>query len=647
LNIKVRTLMLNCRRSRELIDLSSQISYFHGPISAGKSSIARLIDFCLGGDLERTPAIQQELVSVKLSAQIGDYDVLLEREADNSNQLQVNWKDSAGFSQRILAPVRSSKDPIWEDRIFNISDLIFHLLGVQPIKVRLSERDPDSQLVSLSFRDIMWYCYLEQGRLDSSFYNLESPILKQKSRYAIRFILGAFSEKLSQLETRFSEIKDMRSRKSEESKQIRSFLEQFGYSSDSVLIGDIEQAKRSLQADTANIKRIQEGYTQETHFADRLRDQLRKLSEQVSVEEQVLIDLTKRIGEQESLKAEILTARTKLARSESARKVLAGLSFENCPACGARVTRKQLPDERCSLCKEHLAGLDEQSLIQEDAVRHDLDSRMQELDEVLEEHTKARAIQERKLAGVKREKEALDRELDDELKRYDSRFLAASREIERRIAATEEKVRNLEDTLEMPVALSKLEQEIDGFAAQEEALKRSIFNEKQALEASKNYVSELEENFLQSLVASKVPGVSETDTVRINPVTWVPDILVSGNKAMKWNFDNAGSGGKKTLLNVCYALAVHRVARSHNLPLPSFLVIDTPMKNIGEDVNRDIFEAFYTHLYALAEGPLSNTQFIIIDKEYFPPKSRDLSIKARLMTQDPEHPPLIPYYQGA
>jgi hypothetical protein len=94
-------------------------------------------------------------------------------------------------------------------------------------------------------------------------------------------------------------------------------------------------------------------------------------------------------------------------------------------------------------------------------------------------------------------------------------------------------------------------------------------------------------------------------------------------------------------------LAVHEVASRHNLHLPNFLIIDTPMKNIGEDVNQDIFEAFYNHLYDLAQGSLSNTQFIIIDKEYFPPKSKEISIKERYMTQDdPEHPPLIPYYHG-
>ena len=72
------------------------------------------------------------------------------------------------------------------------------------------------------------------------------------------------------------------------------------------------------------------------------------------------------------------------------------------------------------------------------------------------------------------------------------------------------------------------------------------------------------------------------------------------------------------------------------------------MKNIGEDVNRDIFVSFYQLFYELASGPLSNTQFIIIDKEYIEPDDHEgINIFERFMTPEhPENPPLISYYRG-
>jgi hypothetical protein len=101
------------------------------------------------------------------------------------------------------------------------------------------------------------------------------------------------------------------------------------------------------------------------------------------------------------------------------------------------------------------------------------------------------------------------------------------------------------------------------------------------------------------------------------------------------------SSGKATLLNVCYALALREITTKHDLPLPAFLMIDTPMQHIHEGLNRAIFEAFYNNIYQLAKGPLCDTQFIIIDKEFFPPPEQ-MPIKI-------EHPyveKLIPYYDG-
>jgi hypothetical protein len=139
-----------------------------------------------------------------------------------------------------------------------------------------------------------------------------------------------------------------------------------------------------------------------------------------------------------------------------------------------------------------------------------------------------------------------------------------------------------------------------------------------------------------------VPGVNDDDNVQINLRTWIP--WISPKDGDSYNFWNAGSGGKKTLLNVCYALAVHKVAADYGLPLPTFLMIDTPMKNIGEDVNKNIFHAFYTYLYKLAAGSLSGTQFIIVDKEYFPPpENLELEITSKFMSPDN---PLISYYRG-
>ena len=96
MKFQFNSLKLQCQKSIELIEFSPQITHIHGQISTGKSSVVRLIDYCLGGHLERTPAISREMVSAQLSANIGDAEVLLERLATPTDELQVTWRDGKG-----------------------------------------------------------------------------------------------------------------------------------------------------------------------------------------------------------------------------------------------------------------------------------------------------------------------------------------------------------------------------------------------------------------------------------------------------------------------------------------------------------------------------------------------------------------------
>jgi rubrerythrin len=652
MNMKFRTLTLQCRKSKEIIEFSPQISFFHGQISTGKSSIAHLIDFCLGCDTAKigTPAINQELVSVELTAQIGEYNVLFEREAKESNLIQVTWQDAVGRSASVLAPIQASSGagPIWDDNIFNLTDLIFYLFEITPIKVKRSKRDQDSPLVRLSFRDIMWYCYLDQDHLDSSFFKLEDTFRSLKSRDVMRFVVGFYTERLNDLEINLEEIKDQRAGKLEAAEQLRISLQELGYGSESKITDEIRDATEELRKAKSEQLKLRKGYVENTHFADRLRKQLRALSVRLAREEQALTDLNERIDEQKTLKAELLSAKFKLARAKSASTVLSGVSFEFCPLCGMEIgTANQDDADVCPLCGKRPSTSQDRITPQEEMLRHDLDSRIEELDESVQRHVESLRKQKLIVSELREEKGLLDEQLKEELENYDSTYLASSREVERRIATLQERLRGLDRILRIPKAIARLEEEADRLIGEEERLKREIQAEKANLTSADQYIQDIEDFFLQSLIEVGVPGVGPDDHVELNRRTWIPSVLPEGEEALKWDFYNAGSGGKKTLFNVCYALAVHRVAAEHDLPLPTFLIIDTPMKNIDRDVNRDIFVAFYRYVYDLVIGPLSNTQFIIINGECVSPRYKDIIFKERYMSNDdPEYPPLISYYRG-
>lgn len=180
-------------------------------------------------------------------------------------------------------------------------------------------------------------------------------------------------------------------------------------------------------------------------------------------------------------------------------------------------------------------------------------------------------------------------------------------------------------------------------------LRAALGEARTAAERDTRNLRRLQELFLDCLLRARLPGFSSADAVTIAAPSFFPEVTSPGaDGTVVTTFSHLGSGGKKTLFKCCFAVALHRLATELDAPLPAILLIDTAMKNISERENRDQFVGFYSLLYELARSELAGTQFIIVDKEYFPPPPNlDLTVQARLMTPDDDaHPPLIRHYRG-
>jgi DNA repair exonuclease SbcCD ATPase subunit len=304
MEFKLIKLQLNCTDSVEKVELSKQITFIHGETATGKSSVARLVDFCLGADFEHTPALDKELVSAELYLKTAKYDFVIRREK-NSKQVQVSWTNNEGVTESRLVPLVKTDVPVFED-IYNLSDLLLYLIGLPNVKVAVNIADEISP-VRLSFRDIMWYCYLKQDLLDSCFFNLDENSesnRRRKSRFVFRYITRLYTESISELEVQLAILEDKRKKRTQEIANIRAFLSQFGYASEQQLQKDIDQARQELQNSKTELNKMQSGFKSDTHFADSLRDELINLTKLISEEEKAVSRIQRKIAEQESLRTE-------------------------------------------------------------------------------------------------------------------------------------------------------------------------------------------------------------------------------------------------------------------------------------------------------------------------------------------------------
>ena len=644
MKLELRHLVVRTRRTTEHIHFSEVVTFLHGPVSTGKSTVARLVDYCLGGDLERTPAIQQEFVAVVLSLVVGDYDCTIERAADDTQSVRVTWSGPGDDTGSVNAPLSPQTEPLLGAEVYNLSDLVFHLCGVTPIKVRQRSRDPDSPLIRLSIRDIWWYCYLDQTHLDSSFFRLEDTFRGRKSQDAMRFFTGLHSERLSQLEAELMRTIDEQRTKREAVQQIRAFMTRFDLGSEIDMVGQLQAAEQELAEAERRRTELERTRSAQTHPTDALRHELRRLSTEIENIRQAIAESAESIAEQRALRAEFITAKTKAARADQAGRILEGVRYQRCPECGADVSDRPLNDKRCRLCGSAQADDANATSLELEALRRDLNERIDEIADSIVRRERESSHMVRQLAQAQQRKASLDRQLQEELARYDSAFVESIRGTEREIATLVERIRSLRRLQQMPQAINALEEEAGALQGPIDRLRTSVTEERNRLRAADANIAAIAAEFKRVMLSVSFPGVSEEDEVVIDPRNWKPTV-VHGHQ--EWTFWDTGSGGKKTLFNVCYALAIHAVALERGLPVPGVLIIDGPTKNISEDENPELVRSLYAEIYRLARGQDGRKlQFLLIDSDLVGPSAALPGFSERRMAGEPDAPSLIPYYTG-
>ena len=488
MRVRIRKLAVTTRRTVEVLDFASTVTFIHGPVGTGKSTVARLVDFCLGGRVERTPAVQREFVAATLSLDLGVHRCELERAATDGRTVRASWSTPDGKHGSVNAPLEAGAVALVDDDVYNLSDLLFFLCGVAPIKVRQSLRDPESPMIRLSFRDIWRYCYLNQTELDSSFFRFEDFMRRRKSQDAMRFFTGLHSDRLSQIESELYRAVDEQRGKREAVRQIREFMAQFALGSELDVVSQMKDNDQDLQQATARRAVIEEQRQVELHPTDPLRDELRGLGDEIQ-ERVVAIAATEgAIAEQKALRAELITSKIKAHRSDRASRLLEGVDYARCPKCGSDLSVRADDLERCHLCGLVEASVEHTTSVETEAVRRELNDRIDQIAESIKRREEALGRSKRELEQLRVKKATLDESLQRELARYDSAYVESVRHIDAQIAMLTERRRSLERLQEMPRAIDRFEEQAGALQGRIDNLNSNLQDERSQLRVADDKV---------------------------------------------------------------------------------------------------------------------------------------------------------------
>lgn len=639
---KIISLKLLCKKSEELIQFGSRVSFFHGRMSSGKSTIVEMVNFCLGGKLVRTPAVSSEVIKVQLTIRFSDKEILFERTISSST-VDVSWNEGEELFLESL-PLSAGDEPVVGDRIYNLSDFILDQFGLQPIKVRRRKKDENSELHRLSFRDFYKFCYLDQRHLDSSLFRLESPITGEKSKDVMKYMLGFQSDRLIVLQQELQEKRQRQRSLRDAAKQISTFLKKYEFDSEAEIDQRVQRV--NVQTDKLEAERDSQSIDRSSEFlVDELRKEARELEAKFIEKSSAIVEVEARIDEQKSLRSELISLKMKAARATSATALLEGAGFKTCPSCGTRVEAPEDPDQ-CELCKAHKSHK-APSEIQSAVIEQDLTDRIEDLKLSLRRLDGSLRNQNKALSRVQTRRAEIAEQISDARQSIESEYLQRARKVEAELGKLNERRRFLMKVRAMPSEIEARQSQADNLNAEIAKTQRLMEEEEAKFEKGRQNVKALENNFLQILQAIRFPEITAGDKVQINTKTWMPYIYPKDRPADPWTFEDAGSGGKTVLFKICYALAIHKTAAEQDLFLPKWFFVDSTMKNITPDINPEVFKHFYKELYRLLNNELQDWQCIVVDQTFSPFEGfEDGTFARKMIIGDPDNPPLIGYYSG-
>ena len=648
MKINLKKLTLRFRRSTEVLEFP-HLSYFYGPIGSGKSSIARLIDYCLGANVAWTWALQQEFVSATLDLDVNGTSLTLERARD-SMMLVACWEEKGEHLQLTVPSRKAAGELMHGTGVEVLSDLIFFLAKIDPPKVRRQKDSSKEHLERLSFRELFRFCYLDQDGMDNIFFKLDSEnyAVQRKSVDALRYLLGYHQEKLAQLEAELQNIRDKRFASQAGADALEKALLAAGFDDAQAIEAKIEETKAAIELARRQAVNAREGRGELPHAVDALRSAARSLTTELFANEQAMSDLEARINDLVRHDNELRMLSMRFQRTATARSIVGGVDFKDCPRC-----TQSLPERtahQCQVCgqTEHINNAE--NALSEEVVKQDLRARQAELKETI-----AKMKAEQRRLGFRKdeiitEKSQIERAFNAQMRDYDSAFVSQALEHERIVVTQEQKLSALLHNSKLPEILNDQRASAEVLIGEEaeararlEAVRKTVFRDRKNIE-------KLGELFLDCLLRVKFPDVKASFHVEIDPSTFLPKITFGAEDGfVALSFANAGSGGMKSLFKTCYALAIHRLCATLKSELPNLLIIDTATKNVSSLENPEVVKAFYKLVYELTATELKNTQFVILDNEYTePPLALELEIKIRHMINgSQEYPPLIPYLVSA
>ena len=611
------------------------LSIVAGEISTGKTSVLEMIDYCLGARQHpRHQEIYRKARASMLEIEANSQIFVIERPLFTNERFAWVHNCSLADLDRPHVNQRRLLDPAGSAE--SLSTFLLDQCGLGGLFLKEAPTQEESGADPLSFRDIMWLCYLENVRLDDQRLMYEGNFMQSlKLRQVIAVVFGVHDDQAARLGDQIKNLEARRRELDSEIRSLRRFLDDHGIWES----GDLEQrlaiATSEEQDRQARISELDIQMRSETNFADEMRQQYDERVRASRMAATVVRDRETLLRRLLPLRGQYAEDERKLVFYAEARQLFDPLRVSTCPACLQDLPSQiTIDDATCSLCGQPIEASSETIDVQAEinAVR----ARHRALERYVSEVESSLALAMREYQEASSVESELRNLLDTRLQSSVAPYIA-----ERDIIVRQQEILRAEIATLNQQSLWR--EGLNDRVIERERLERQIASVRELVrELSENQpdrgsvVEDLTTRFRSILEDFGFPKLSDPEPPYLD-AGFTP--YVRGDV-----YRGIGSAGAKTLISLAWMLAIFERAMELGHPHPGFLMIDSPQKNLkplggeADDEFRSptIVAKVWNHLLRWSSRPENAAQIIVVDNA--PPPGTDDAVVIRY-TGRPDGPP--------
>jgi hypothetical protein len=625
--IKINELRVKGVKKDYYVTFKQALNIISGEISTGKTSILELIDYCFGdADNPEYPELQRKATTALLEIEI-NRQLFSKRQRENVHYCRI----SDLTSEHKMIEVSSSQKRGEE----SISSFILSKIGLKDISLKEAPTRFPSDVDIMSFRDVLWLCYLSRTRVAGADLLFEKNHMKgHKLVQVFDVLFDLHSDKSAVLGAELKTIQEEIQDKQRTEKTLLGFANSQGIQT----LDKLEEQKRELFHVTVIKKnRLDEIDRKISGSSDLAKDlqrnvlELRGHLQQTRTEKRSYEKTLQRLL---PLRAQYYEDISKLNFLNQAKAIIDPLSLMLCPMCLSPLEKQGEAKEVCPLCGKKMQQEDSDTSVDVTKEIKTIERKLGELSTYVEE------VQGKIKQNEKEEKETSEKlsiasqKLDETLQSFVSPYLTEREQLVSAISVGQNEIGHIEELARIRTDIQEVGEGIIKLQVKQKEIERIIEEERKKSISRAELINSLSNTFFKQLLQVKFPKLTEATEA------YIDERLVPYVRGLRYN--QLSSEGAISLSSFCWITSIFTEAIQRSMHHPGFLILDGVQSGIGigphvdkEFQDQSIVDGLYSLLREVSELD-DNCQLIVVDNH--PPEYMKDNVRV-YYSRNPLKPP--------